>query len=392
MNEILAVIPARGGSKGIPQKNIRMVAGKPLLAYSIEHAQQTSSITRTVVSTDDPEIANVARQYGAEVSWRPGSISGDTATSESALLHVLDHLRDTDGYEPDLVVFLQATSPIRQPDDIQNALMVLQGEHADALFSACPVHGFVWRREGDSLTSLTYDYCNRQRRQDAPEDLIENGSIYIFKPWVLREYNNRLGGKIAVYRMHVLDSFQVDDPGDLRIQERLLALRRTWPSSVELSAIRLLVLDFDGVLTDNRVLVDQDGREGVLCHRGDGWGIARLKESGIAVMVISTERNPVVAARCRKLNIPYVQDSDDKLSALQEVARQQQLDPDQIAYVGNDVNDLACMHWVACPIAVSDAVPEVHIAARLVTTKPGGWGAVYEVAGWILETLHTSTK
>lgn len=392
MKEILAIIPARGGSKGIPHKNIRLIAGKPLLAYSIDHARHTPAITRIVVSTDDPDIASVAQQYGADVVWRPASISGDTATSETALLHVLDYLRETEAYEPEIVVFLQATSPIRQPDDIQNALTVLQGEGADALFSACPVHGFVWRREGAKLTSLTYDYRNRQRRQDAPEDLIENGSIYIFKPWVLREYTNRLGGKIAVYRMHALDSFQVDDPGDLRIQERLLALRQTWPAAVDLSLIRLLVLDFDGVMTDNRVLIDQEGREGVLCHRGDGWGIARLQEAGIAVVVISTEKNPVVAARCRKLNIPYVQGSDDKLGALQEVAQQHSLGPEHIAFVGNDVNDLACMHWVSVPIAVSDAVSEVHTAARLVTTRRGGWGAIYEVAAWILGTLHSGIK
>jgi len=111
MKAILALIPARGGSKGIPHKNIRLLNGKPLIAYTIEQAQQTPAITRVVVSTDDAEIAGVAQKYGAEVVWRPAGLSGDTATSESALLHALDHLRDTEGYEPDLVVFLQATSP-----------------------------------------------------------------------------------------------------------------------------------------------------------------------------------------------------------------------------------------------------------------------------------------
>lgn len=381
---IVAIIPARGGSKGIPRKNIQPVAGKSLLAYTIEHALQTPAITRLIVSTDDPEIAAVAQQYGAEVVWRPAEISGDTATSESALLHALDHLRDTEGYEPELMVFLQATSPLRQPDGIQNAIETLQREQADSLFSACPVHGFIWRRDGEQLSSLTYDYRHRPRRQDAPEDLIENGSIYVFKPWVLRQFNNRLGGKIAVYRMNVLDSFQVDEPADLELMEHLLALRRPRPKSPDLAAVRLLVLDFDGVMTDNRVLVDQNGTEAVWCHRGDGWGIARLKEAGVEVLVLSTETNPVVAARCRKLGIECIQGCDDKLSTLKAMVQQRSLGSEQVAYVGNDVNDLHCMRWVGVPIAVADAIPEVRAVSRLVTIRTGGQGAVREVCDLIL--------
>jgi|SRR5919109_3423395 N-acylneuraminate cytidylyltransferase len=155
-------------------------------------------------------------------------------------------------------------------------------------------------------------------------------------------------------------------------------------SAIDWGAIQMLALDFDGVMTDNRVLVDQDGREAVMVHRGDGWGIARLAEAGTEVVVVSTETNPVVAARCRKLNIEAVQGSDDKLASLKVLARARGLDPGQIAYVGNDVNDHACMDWVGVPIAVADAVPEVRAAARRVTTRSGGRGAVREVADWIL--------
>jgi len=175
------------------------------------------------VSTDDPMIARVAHECGAESIVRPAEISGDTATSESALLHTLDHLRDSEDYEPDLVVFLQATSPLRRADDISMAIRTLLDDEADSLFSACPMHGFVWRRErgGSEWRSETYDYRNRQRRQDAPEDVVENGSIYVFRPWVLRELGNRLGGKISVHFMDAADSVQVDTPADL---ERVRAL------------------------------------------------------------------------------------------------------------------------------------------------------------------------
>jgi CMP-N,N'-diacetyllegionaminic acid synthase len=127
----------------------------------------------------------------------------------------LDHLRDTEGYEPDLVVFLQATSPLRRPGDVQTAIETLERERADSLFSACTAHGFVWRLHEGRLRSLTYDYRSRPRRQEIGEDLVENGSISVFRPSVLRETNNRLGGEVAVYRMDLFDSFQIDEP-DLR--------------------------------------------------------------------------------------------------------------------------------------------------------------------------------
>jgi YrbI family 3-deoxy-D-manno-octulosonate 8-phosphate phosphatase len=380
----VAIIPARGGSKGIPRKNICPIAGKPLLAYTIEHAKATAAIDRVVVSTDAPEIADVATRYGAEVVWRPTEISGDSAASELALLHALDELARRDAYRPDLVVMLQATSPIRRPHDVQRAIDTLQAEGADSLFSACTLHGFVWRRNGGGLTSVSYDYTARRMRQDTPEDLLENGSIYVTRHELLRATGNRLGGRIAVYRMDPLDSLQVDEPEDLVSIERLLRWRGQGMTHAHLVDVDLLVLDFDGVLTDDRVLVDQQGTEAVWCHRGDGWGIARLREAGIEVVVLSAEANPVVGARCRKLQIEAVQACTDKLSALQEIARLRRVTASRVAYVGNDLNDLPCLRWVGVPIAVADAVPDVRAACAHVTSRPGGRGAVREVAGWIL--------
>ena len=303
----VAVIPARGGSKGIPRKNLCRLRGKPLLAYTIGHAQAARSVDRVVVSTDDGEIAEVARYFGAEVVWRPAGISGDGASSESAVLHVLDELSKRDDYDPELVLLLQATSPIRERDDVQRAIEQLINERADSLFSGCPLHGFVWRRQADGLTSFSYDYHRRQPRQSSPDDFLENGSIYVTRSELLRATGNRLGGRIAVYPMSPLQSLQVDEPPDLVAIERLLMSQPTEPLDASaLADINLLVLDFDGVLTDDRVLVDQHGTEAVRCHRGDGWGIARLSESGVSVVVMSAERNPVVSARCQKLRIEAI--------------------------------------------------------------------------------------
>jgi N-acylneuraminate cytidylyltransferase len=383
--EILAIIPARGGSKSIPQKNLVPVYGQPLLWYSIKSAMMTSTIDRIVVSTDDHQIATKARHYGAEIVNRSKDISGDNASSESALLHVLDHLKDQEHYQPDLVVFLQATSPMRNPDDIQNAIDTLIAQNADSLFSACKVEGFIWCSSTNKLVPINYDPSSRPTRQKLEEEILEeNGSIYIFKPWVLRKFNSRMGGKITVYRMGRLQSFQIDTYDDVKVIEQIMAFNKSTPSPEKLADIRLLVLDFDGVMTDNRALVDQEGKESVVVHRGDGWGIARLKEAGVKQIVISTEKNPVVSVRCHKLGVEYIQGCENKLSALKAFAEKTNLSQSQIAYVGNDINDLDCMRWVGVPIAVKNAAPEVLSASSLVTDRIGGDGAVRQVSDWIL--------
>jgi YrbI family 3-deoxy-D-manno-octulosonate 8-phosphate phosphatase len=383
----VAIIPARGGSRGIPRKNVVPVAGRPLLAYTIEHARATAAIDRVIVSTDDAEIGEVAEQYGAEVIRRPAAISGDRAPSEAALLHALDELDAREGYRPDLVVMLQATSPLRRPDDVQRAIETLIEEDADSLFSACTVHGFLWHREAGDLSSIGYDYRDRRMRQDGPEDLLENGSIYVTRRELLCATRNRLGGRIAVHHMEPLDSFQVDEPSDLVLMERLLSNGASTDSGVvpaEGLDVDLLVLDFDGVMTDDRVLVDQHGTESVWCHRGDGWGLARLRDAGVPIVVMSTEVNPVVGARCEKLRIDVMQSCDDKLRQLRQLAGARGIAASRIAFVGNDVNDLPGLRWVGVPIAVADAAPDVRAACRYVTRRPGGHGAVREVADWIL--------
>lgn len=382
---IVALIPARGGSKGIPRKNLAPLAGRPLLVHTLDQARATPAIERVVVSTDDDEIARCAAEHGAEVVRRPAQLASDEAASEPALLHALDTLRDDGGYEPDLVVFLQATSPLRRAGDVARAIATLEAEDADSLFSACVVHGFVWRRRGSELEALTYDPQARPRRQDVGEDLLENGSIYVFKPWVLRRHRNRLGGRVAVYPMDPLDSFQIDTPADLELAERLLELVRPPGGVPDLAPIRLLVLDFDGVMTDDRVTVDETGREAVVCSRSDGFGLEILRRrSGVDAAVLSKETNPVVAARCRKLGLTCFQGYDDKLPQLERMAAERGLAPAQIAYVGNDLNDLAPMRWCGVAIATADARAEVKAAADYVTRRRGGRGAVREVCDLLL--------
>lgn len=150
------------------------------------------------------------------------------------------------------------------------------------------------------------------------------------------------------------------------------------------SKIKLLALDFDGVLTNNTVIVDENGIESVICNRSDSLGIELLKKRGIEVIVISKEANKVVKARCDKLKIPFVQGIEDKLSILKKEVKKRGLDSKDVCFVGNDANDIECIKYVGLGVAVNDAYPEVKNAAKLVAQKNGGHGAVREIIDYIL--------
>lgn len=383
---VLAIIPARGGSKGIHRKNLVLLAGEPLLGHTLRHAQESRLIDRIIVSTDDAEIASFAESRGAEVIHRPAEISGDEATSEAALEHVLGVLEERGEDSPELVVFLQATSPLRPPGAIDLAIQLFRESNADSVFSATPMHGFLWQGIASEVTPVGYVPRARPRRQDAAPQWIENGSIYVFPTSTLRSFGHRLGDRPVAFAIDPISGLQIDTEEDLQVIESLVEARggRGLPL---LGHIRLLVLDFDGVMTDNRVIVDQDGREAVLCSRGDGMGLEMVRDRGVHVVVLSKERNPVVAARCRKLGITCHQGQDEKLGTLQALVEELQVDRDDVAYVGNDINDLDCMNWVGVSVAVADSEPVVLAAADHVTQRRGGFGAVREVCDRILDGL-----
>ena len=159
----------------------------------------------------------------------------------------------------------------------------------------------------------------------------------------------------------------------------------------DLDAVTFVAFDFDGVFTDNRVLVMEDGREAVFCSRADGLGLQALVRSGVGCLVLSTETNPVVSARAAKLGLECVQGlGDTKWEALQRILTERGIDPGRVAYVGNDINDLDCLRHVGVGICVADAYPEVKAAARFSTLRPGGQGAVREVCDLILKGREVS--
>ncbi len=221
--KIIAIIPARGGSKGIPRKNITHLIGKPLLSYTIEAALKAETVSRVVVSTDDTAIANVATKYGAEVVMRPVDISGDTASSELSLLHVLSVLHIQEGYYPDLIIFLQCTSPLTLPEDIDGTVKALLNQEADTAFAAAPFHYFIWSRNIDgNVDGINHDWQKRLMRQQRHDQFIESGAVYVMRASGFLEHQYRFFGKTVIYELPKERCFEIDEPVDLLIAEQLI--------------------------------------------------------------------------------------------------------------------------------------------------------------------------
>lgn len=420
---VLCVIPARGGSKGIPGKNLAIVGGRSLLGRAVEAALAARLVDEVVVSTDDDVITAAARALGAGVVRRPAELSGDLATSESAVLHAVHEVEMRSGSAVDVAVLVQCTSPFVTAADIDGvAGAVLNG--ADCALTASPTHGFLWRvsieatkergaervdgqrvsieatkepvvqrpeRVGDqpATVGVNHDPMTRPRRQDRPQELLETGAAYAMNVDGLRRHGHRFFGRIEVVAVDPARTLEVDEPADLA-RARLLAPLLDAPSEAASTGrpasadVDAVVLDFDGTQTDDRVVIDQDGRETVTVHRGDGLGVAALRRAGIGVLILSAERNGVVSARARKLGVPVRHGVEAKGPALAQWCTEQGHALDRTVYLGNDVNDLPCFDLVGWPVAVADAHDAVRARARVVTTATGGNGAVREVASWLL--------
>ncbi|MFE0672913.1 cytidylyltransferase domain-containing protein [Streptomyces sp. NPDC058867] len=398
VRRVLAVIPARGGSKGVPAKNLAPVGGVPLVARAVRECLATRLVTDVVVSTDDQAIASAARSAGAEVVLRPAAIAGDTATSEAAVRHALDAHESLHGASVDAVLLVQCTSPFVIREDIDGVAAAVVENGADTAVTVAPFHGFVWRdaeEPAEGGVGVNHDKAYRPRRQDRPQDYLETGAAYAMDAAGFREHNHRFFGRTELVRTDPARVLEIDDPHDLARARALAPLfdadrPGALPAAEDIDAV---VLDFDGTQTDDRVLIDSEGKEFVSVHRGDGLGIAALRRSGLKMLILSTEQNPVVAARARKLRIPVLHGIDRKDLALKQWCEEQGIAPERVLYVGNDVNDLPCFALVGWPVAVASAHDVVRGAARAVTTVPGGDGAIREIASWILgPSLDPLTK
>jgi N-acylneuraminate cytidylyltransferase len=402
--EVLAVVPARGGSKGIPRKNIRNFAGHPLIAYSIEAGLAARLVTRVIISTDDEEIAAVARQYGAEAPFlRPSEFAQDQTLDLPVFQHALAWLAEHENYRPDVVVQLRPTSPVRPPSLVDEAVcLLLEHPEADSVRGIVPAgqnpHK-MWRIDPETgqmrpllaVEGIAEPY--NAPRQALPPVFWQTGHVDAIRPDLFDQ--GTMSGKVILpVLVDPAYTVDIDTPKDWARSEWLVwhsdldivypgrrgAPRRPMPQQVD-----LVIFDFDGVMTDNRVWVDQDGREMVAANRSDSLGLNALRSAGIQTIVISTETNPVVAARCRKLKMEYVQGVNDKATLVKNLLQERQIDPHNAIYLGNDTNDVPCFPLVACAVVVADAQPAARRAADIVLGQAGGHGAVRELCDLLLQ-------
>ncbi|WP_101848398.1 acylneuraminate cytidylyltransferase [Zhihengliuella sp. ISTPL4] len=378
----VAIIPARGGSKQIPRKNLERVGGVPLVVRAVHAAQQAAGIDAVAVSTDDDEIAAVAEAAGACVIRRPAELSGDTASSEAAILHALDELeRAGDRFE--VVAFLQATSPFLPSAALSHAVADVRQGRADSVFSAMETYGFLWSRRADGTAeAINHEAEHRPRRQDREPHYLETGAFYVFRADGFRTHRHRFFGRIGIARVTEETAIEIDDAAQLQAA-RALAVLHEQPERVP---VRAVVTDFDGVHTDDTAIIDAEGGERVRVSREDGMGVAMLRRAGVPLLILSTEVNTVVRARADKLRVPVLHGVDDKESALRQWASEQDVPLAEIAYLGNDVNDLPAMRIVGWPVAVANAHPLVRAEARVVLGRRGGDGAVRELVERVLSS------
>jgi len=408
-HDVLALIPARGGSKGILRKNIKTFAGYPLIAYSIAAGLRSRLVTRVIVSTDDPEIAEIANEWGAETPFlRPDEFARDNTLDFPVMKHCLDWFAENEDYHPEVIVWLRPTSPIRPISCVDDAIqLLLDHPEADSVRGVIgagqnPYKMWTLDEKSGALKPLMrvegIQEPYNAPRQVLPDAYWQTGHIDAIRTRTILEKGSVTGDVILPLMIDPRYTVDIDVPSDWEFAEKSLQhddLDMIDPASERCQfpeKVSLIVLDFDGVMTDDRVWVNDKGEEMVAANRSDGLGIERLKaETDIQVMVLSREINPVVKARCEKLKLPVLQSVRDKGVAIRQVIAEKQISSSEVIFMGNDINDLVVFPEVGFTVAPADAHQDVRRRVDLVLSKEGGKGAVRELCDMILSRLNTGS-
>ncbi|RJR07503.1 hypothetical protein C4588_06735 [Candidatus Parcubacteria bacterium] len=383
----ISIVQASGRSEGISKWAIMDFCGKPLIAWSILQAKENSSVDEVYVTSDDDEILLTAERYGAVRIRQPITLASPISMNkiyESNMLHALDEIEKYSNKRVGIVIFLQANTPLRAPEDITDAVRKLHADKADILFSSVKLESLLtWEKTDEGFINLGCDVEHRISRAH----YIENSSIYVFKPEILRNHN-KLGNFITTFEMEFWKTLRADDLADRDLCESYFEkyiLKKTYSLSAE--DIDLIVYDFDGVMTDNKVFTLQDGTEAVIVNRSDGLAINLIKKSGLPQIIISTESNPVVEARAKKVGLPAIYNTKNKLESLQEHCNQHSYRMSRVIYLGNDINDLEAMNAVGIAVAPFNAHPAIKKISKLVLKHSGGDGVIRELADLILHQI-----
>jgi YrbI family 3-deoxy-D-manno-octulosonate 8-phosphate phosphatase len=378
---ILGVIPARGGSKGIPYKNLMNIAGKPLIYWSIKAAQESNLLDKFVVSTEDDKIAKMAKSFDATVLDRPVELADDNATTIAVLQHALRKFP-----EADAVLLMQPTSPIRINNLIDKVITEYNNDkNIDSLATGYLCRYWKWGSRKKNLP-----------RQVDPGYFYDDGNLYILNRKDI-ENGDWCGNNLKPFETETYYHYEIDDIYEAIATEAVMAYLlknkniNGKKSKDFFQKVKLIVFDFDGVFTNNKVIVNENGIEAVICDRSDSYGLSlikdKLKENDIKVLVLSTEKNDVVKKRAEKLNLNVLHGTSDKLNSLMNYCRERDISMQNTVFIGNDLNDFEVMCNCGFSVATGDADERIKKIADYIIPRNGGDGAVRYFSEYLLKLL-----
>ena len=376
---VIAFIPARGGSKSIPEKNIKSFCGKPLIFWNLQELQN-SNADNIVVATDSEKIKNIVNSFNfskVSVYDRSHENSQDISSTESVMLEYINSisLSDTDTF-----MLVQATSPFTQKNHFNEGLELF--EKHDAVLSCCESKRFSWR-DGKSMN---YDIYNRPRRQDFEGTLIENGAFYISSVLDIKKTKNRISGDIATYKMPEFTYTEIDEPEDWIVAESLMKKFVLEDKTTDFSKIKIFLSDVDGVLTDAGMYYTENGDEFKKFCTYDGMGFQLLQETGVKVGILTTEDKELNRRRAKKLGLDFdFHGAKDKLQIVKDLCAKENISLDEIAYIGDDVNCFELLSNAGVSACPMNAVSKIKSIPNIIQLqKNGGDGVVREFVELIL--------
>ncbi len=386
----VAFIPVRGGSKSIPFKNIKTICGRPLVFWTIRAACECAHVDAVYVATDSDRVREtlVTLQnedgdllHKMEVIDRSPETASDTASTESAMLEFAHK------YDFENIVLIQATSPLLTADDLAGGFELFMRPDTDSVLSCVRQRRFLWEQnENGNAIPQNYDVYHRPRRQEFSGYLMENGAFYITSREKLLTSQNRISGNIRVYEMSEDTAFEIDEVSDWIIIEELLRRRElSGGREGQPIKIKMFLTDCDGCLTDGGMYYSEKGDESKKFNTKDGMGFSLLREKGIITGIITGENTRITEARAKKLQIDELhQGIGNKLEVVKQLADRYQIDLAEIAYVGDDINDMEALENVGFPCTVNNAMDSVKRKVKYVSCLNGGEGAVRDIIEHIL--------
>ncbi|XP_071813610.1 N-acylneuraminate cytidylyltransferase-like isoform X1 [Apostichopus japonicus] len=387
-----ALVLARGGSKGIPLKNIKPLAGLPLVAWCLRALLDSGEFDSVWVSTDHDEIARISQEWGAQVFRRSAQTAADKSPSIDAVKEFATHHP-----EVDYIAQVQCTSPCLHPFHVAGPCRMMREEGFDSVFAVTRRHGFRWQEVhgGGKTAPLNLDPKNRPRRQDWDGELIENGSFYFATRELILDGLFQ-GGKIGYFEMQAEYSVDIDTDIDWPIAEQRV-LKFGYFGKTRPQGICLVVLGADGVLTDNQVHLTSTGEEFRSFNYSDTIGIKQLQARGVEVKVIAGDdgaesrkdgQSSILDSLAKRLGADIVMGCNDKVAQLESWRKEKQLEWTQVAYIGNDLPDMGCIKLAGIGGAPGDAHHDIRTIANFVCRQPGGRGAVREFCDHVLLVME----